>query len=295
MSIQHLHLRFCQYKLTFENLSPTTISWHKRLFNCFLLYSKISEIQQVNKPLVEDWIVWGKIERNWSAQTIRHHLVSLNVFLNWCETEQYIKENTVKKIPKPRLPKTIPKHLSIDQAERLLDCAKIYPYVYAYEKHRAVAIIALFIYTGVRYKELLDLKLEDIDFDNNIVHILSGKGSKDRNIPLSATLKGYLKPYLSERTEINPYSIYFFVSKRSKAKMGDKTLRRLIEKLKIKSKVYYTPHMLRHTFATLMLEGGCDIFSLSKMMGHSDIKTTTIYLSATVGHLQHQISKHPLQ
>lgn len=295
MSIQQLHHRFCQYKLTFENLSSNTILWHKRLFNCFLEYSNVDTVKEVNKALIEDWIVWGKLERNWSPRTIRHHLVSLNVFLSWCEKESYIKENTAKKIPKPRLPKKIPKHLSIDQTERLLDWAKHYPYLYDYEKNRAVAIIAMFIYTGIRYKELLHLKLEDIDFENNIVHVLAGKGAKDRNIPLSPTLKGYLKPYLTERNTINPYSLYFFVSKRSHGKMSDKTLRRLIEKLKVKSKINFTPHMLRHTFATLMLEGGCDIFSLSKMMGHSNIKTTTIYLTATVSHLQSQICKHPLQ
>ena len=71
-------------------------------------------------------------------------------------------------------------------------------------------------------------------------------------------------------------------------------IKRLVEKLREKSGIYFYPHMLRHTFATLMLEGGCDLFALSKMMGHSDIKTTTIYLSATTAHLQEQIKKHPL-
>ncbi len=71
-------------------------------------------------------------------------------------------------------------------------------------------------------------------------------------------------------------------------------LKRLVGQLKKASGLSFTIHKLRHTFATLMLEGGCDIFSLSKMMGHSDIKTTTIYLSATAEHLRSQITKHPL-
>ena len=77
--------------------------------------------------------------------------------------------------------------------------------------------------------------------------------------------------------------------------MSDNVIKRLFAKLQQKSKLKFHPHMLRHTFATLMLEGGCDIFSLSKMMGHSDIKTTAIYLTATVKHLQGQMRKHPLQ
>jgi site-specific recombinase XerD len=104
-----------------------------------------------------------------------------------------------------------------------------------------------------------------------------------------------LKPYLLERSETNPYSIYFFVSRDAKGKLSEKAFRRLITKMRDTSKIFFTPHMLRHTFATLMLEGGCDVFSLSKMLGHSDIKTTTIYLTATVKHLQTQIGKHPLQ
>lgn len=75
--------------------------------------------------------------------------------------------------------------------------------------------------------------------------------------------------------------------------MGPQAVPRLVKKLRDASGIYFYPHMLRHSFATLMLEGGADIFAISKMMGHSDIKTTTIYLSATTAHLQAEIGKHP--
>jgi site-specific recombinase XerD len=71
-------------------------------------------------------------------------------------------------------------------------------------------------------------------------------------------------------------------------------IKRLVEAIREASGIKFTIHKLRHTFATLMLEGGCDIFSLSKMMGHSDIKTTTIYLAASAEHLRAQMIKHPL-
>jgi len=76
--------------------------------------------------------------------------------------------------------------------------------------------------------------------------------------------------------------------------MKYESVKRLVERLRTKSKIHFTPHMLRHTFATLMLEGGADIFAISKMLGHSDIKTTTIYLSATTAHLKSEVEKHPL-
>ena len=76
--------------------------------------------------------------------------------------------------------------------------------------------------------------------------------------------------------------------------MGNATIKDLIQKIRARSGIYFSAHVLRHTFATLMLEGGCDIYSLSKMMGHSEIQTTTIYLSASTVHLHKQIHKHPL-
>lgn len=295
MSILTLHEQFCSDKITFENLSPYTIKWHKAIFRSFHNYSSVHSIDELTRPVIENWIRWGRTERNWSPKTVRSSLMSLSVFLNWCVKEGLIDVNPAKDIKKPRLPKKIPKHLTIPQAEQLLQWAQAYPYHYAFEKNRAVAILAMFIYSGVRYQELINLKLSDVDLTYKTIRVISGKGDKDRLIPLSNNLEGYLIPYLKERENINPYSLYFFVSKKIRGKMSDNVIKRLFAKLELKTKQHIYPHMLRHTFATLMLEGGCDIFSLSKMMGHSDIKTTSIYLTATVQHLQLQINKHPLQ
>jgi len=81
MSIIILHQRFCEYKTTFENLSPKTIKWHEMLFKSFVKFSSVSSIAEVNKKIVENWIIWGKTSRDWSPKTIRSSLVSLNVYL----------------------------------------------------------------------------------------------------------------------------------------------------------------------------------------------------------------------
>ncbi len=87
---------------------------------------------------------------------------------------------------------------------------------------------------------------------------------------------------------------YFFVGSKAREKVGNKALSCLVTKLRDASGIYFAPHMLRHTYTTLMLEDGCNLFSLSKLTGNADIKTTTIYLSATVCHLQRQALKHPV-
>ncbi len=295
MTILALHEQFCADKITFENLSPYTIKWHKAIFRSFHTFSDIGSIEELHRSVVENWIRWGRTERNWSPKTVRSSLMSLSVFLNWCVKESIIETNPTKEIKKPRLPKKIPKHLTVAQAEKLLQWAQAYPYHYDFEKNRAVAILAMFMYSGVRYQELVNLKFTDVDLTYHTIRVISGKGDKDRLIPLCHNLEGYLLPYLKERENINPYSPFFFVSKTLRGRMSDNVIKRLFAKLEQKTKMHIHPHMLRHTFATLMLEGGCDIFSLSKMMGHSDIKTTSIYLTATVQHLQQQINKHPLQ
>ncbi len=295
MHLVSLHERFCQYKSVNECLSPRTIKWHQNLFRSFIQFTPIETIEELSRHVVEDWIFWGHSERNWSPKTIRGSLMALSVFFNWCVKEEIIDYNPVKDIRKPRLPHKIPKHLSLEQVEHLLFCANRFPYVYEYERNRAIAILTMFIYSGLRYKELINLKLTDIDFTQMCIRVYDGKGGKDRVIPISPHLENYLRPYLQEREYLNPYSPYFFVSKTLTGKMSDNVIKRLFAKLKQKSKLHFTAHALRHTFATLMLEGNTDIYTLSELMGHSSIVTTQIYLHATVNHKRAEIVKHPLK
>jgi site-specific recombinase XerD len=292
--VLQIHRRFCDYCLVFKGNTKQTIRWYKESIKYLVEHSKAEKISDISKHTVEDWLLWGKLERDWAPKTIRNRLQSLSLFFEWCVQEKYMPENPCANIPKPKLPKRIPKHLSKEQALKLLDWARHFKYDYTFERKRGVAIIAMFIYTGIRLEELRELKMQDIDFSERTVFVKSGKGEKDRVVPMSLRLMEILEEYIKDRKRMKKESIYFFTALRSDEQMGEKVIPRLVKRLREKSGVYFYPHLLRHTFATLMLEGGCDLFSLSKMMGHSDIKTTTIYLSATVTHLQEQILKHPL-
>ncbi len=264
-------------------------------FNQFIRHTQIERVQDITRLVYEEWIICGKLEKNWSPKTVRLHLQSMSLFLDWCVGQELIEKNTVKDIPKPKIPAQIPKNLSKDQVVTLMDWAKNYPYNYKFERTRSVAILATFIYSGLRKEELRNLKVTDMDFESKSIFVKCGKGGKDRVVPLHPGLIIYLEDYLKDRRRLKKMCPYFFTAMRQDSRMGENVIKRLVVRLREKSGIYFYPHILRHTFATMMLEGGCNLYALSKMLGHSDIKTTTIYLSATKSHLQDQIIKHPMQ
>jgi site-specific recombinase XerD len=155
-------------------------------------------------------------------------------------------------------------------------------------------MFATFLFAGLRKKELINLKLTDVDLENLSIFINQGKGSKDRIVPMSYTLAQSLKRYLEERKRLNKTCPELFCSLNRNMGFTDNGLKHLMANIRKTFKTKFTIHKLRHTFATLMLEGGCDIFSLSKMMGHDNIKTTTLYLASSPEHLRNQMTKHPL-
>ncbi len=216
------------------------------------------------------------------------------VFFRWCVKQGYMVKNPIEEIEVPKLEKKLPPKLSKQNTLRLLEIVNNYPYEYKFLRYRNYAIFATFIYAGLRKQELLHLKYTDVDIENLTLFVRQGKGSKDRIIPISYTLAQSLKKYLDERKKLNKTNPEFFSSLRGNIGFTSDGLKRLVEQVRKSSGVTFSVHKLRHTFATLMLEGGCDIFSLSKMMGHSDIKTTTIYLAASAEHLRAQMTKHPL-
>jgi len=202
--------------------------------------------------------------------------------------------NPTDDIEMPKTDKRLPPKLTKQEVMRLLEIVYNYPYPYTFQRNRNHAIFAMFVYAGLRKNELLHLKLMDVDLSNLSIFIRQGKGSKDRVVPMSTSLAGTLRRYLEERNRLNKTCPEFFTSLNRNLGFTESGLKRLVELIKNASGIQFSVHKLRHTFATLMLEGGCDIFSLSKMLGHSDIKTTTIYLAASPEHLRGQIMKHPL-
>lgn len=294
MNIHILHERFCEEARLVLNLSPATLKWYRYTFGYYAKHSRVEVLEEVTTQGLKEFLYYGRLEREWTAESFVNMRKGLKSFFKWCVKSGYLSSNPIDPIEKPKLGKKLPKRLTKEEAFKILEVSFNMKYGYRFNPYRNRAIFAVMIYAGLRAKEMMDLKVRDIDFDNGIIHVMQGKGGKDRIVPICTALKEILKAYWVERERLKKDTAYFFTRMRGSGPFTYNCLKRVVDAVKKQAKIDFSGHRLRHTFATLMLEGGCDLFTLSKMMGHSDIKTTTIYLSASVGHMREQILKHPL-
>ena len=294
MDIQILAQKFFDHSRYFKGYTEATVKKYKYVLDMYCRMAGVTIIKEVSESNVRDLFLRGRTERKWSVSTFQCFYKCLKVFFRWCITNGYLEKNPVEGIEVPRLERKLPSKLTKQEALRLTEVAFHYPYDYPFLRYRNHAIFSTFIFAGLRKNELLHLKLGDVDIDNLTIFIRQGKGRKDRIVPMSYTLAQSISRYLTERKKLNRTCPEFFISLNRNCGFTQNGLKWLVANIRSASKIRFTIHQLRHTFATLMLEGGCDIYSLSKMMGHSDINTTTIYLSASAEHLRSQISKHPL-
>ena len=294
MDISILLEQFCDYSLSIRGYSKDTIRRYRYVIKSCGKFTGITQISQVTEEGIRALFYFGRTQRKWSVNTFIVYHKTLLVFFRWCVKQGYLTKNPILEIEVPKLEKKLPPKLNKQITLRLLEIVYNYPYEHRFLRYRNHAIFSTFVFAGLRKQELLNLKFNDVDTDNLTIFIRQGKGGKDRIIPISFTLAQTLQRYLVERKRLNKVNPEFFSSLRGNVGFTDGGLKKLVEQMRKSSGIPFSVHKLRHTFATLMLEGGCDIFSLSKMMGHSDIKTTTIYLAASAEHLRAQITKHPL-
>ncbi|MBM4305160.1 MAG: hypothetical protein FJ123_00340 [Deltaproteobacteria bacterium] len=294
MEIKNLVRRFCDYSTYIRGYSQDTIRRYHQTMGYFSRTSNITEIEEITMEKVRNFFFQGRAMMGWSSNSFITYHKTLAVFFRWCVQEGVMNQNFTDEIELPKLEKKLPSKLTKQQTLKILEIVYNYPYEYPFLRFRNYAIFATFILAGLRRKELLNLKVTDVDLENMSIFVRQGKGGKDRVVPICYKLAESLEKYLAERKRLKRTCAEFFVSLNHNMGFTENGLKHLVEDIKRASGIKFSVHKLRHTFATLMLEGGCDIFSLSKMMGHSDIKTTTIYLAASVEHLRSQISKHPL-
>ena len=296
MEVSFLFEQFIAYIVHIRNYSPATISGYRSTFRQFIRENKLegAKLNTINQFTVENWLMEWRINKKWMANTFIWHHKHLNCFYEWMKKKWIVPENFIKSIEKPRLEQRIPRRLSLDQSEKLLQAIRSSRYKYTFEKQKSLAIISLMLFGWLRKSEVLNLKIYNVDMDKSIIHIIQGKWKKDRLVPMCSHLRTILDGYIKERQRLWKTSEFFINPSQQDNQSWQKSIARIIDKLKAKTKLDFSAHSLRHTFATLMLEWWCDIYTLSKIMWHSKITTTTIYLTCSEKLLLSSIEKHPL-
>lgn len=209
------------------------------------------------------------------VSTVNRHISSLKSFFNYLVDESIIKVSPMEEVSSLKKAKKLPKYLSISEVNKLLNIPLNSEFDY-----RNKAMLELMYATGLRVSELVSIEYSNIDFENSIIRI-NGKGKKERIIPLGEVASYYLKVYLNDyRSKLLKRNTYnqVFLNNHGKpiTRQGFNYILENIRELTGITKEI-TPHVLRHSFATHLLEGGADIRSIQEMLGHENISTTNIY------------------
>jgi integrase/recombinase XerD len=210
-----------------------------------------------------------------SAKSVSRNISTLKSFYKFLMIEKYVNKSPLTNVVNPKVKKELPKVLSEEEVIKLLDFQINDNYGY-----RNKAMLELMYSSGLRVSELINLKMTDVDLELEVVRIF-GKGSKERIIPLGAyaslALKEYITYYRGSLLK-KKNSDYLFLSSR-----GDKMTRQAFFKILKKIakeqgiKTEFSPHTLRHSFATHLLKHGADLRSIQELLGHSDVSSTQIY------------------
>ncbi|AIU70834.1 recombinase XerC [Thermococcus eurythermalis] len=187
-------------------------------------------------------------------------------------------DDEAEKLKPPKVPRSLPKALTREEVKRLLS-------VIPPTRKRDRLIVLLLYGAGLRVSELCNLKKGDIDLDRGIIVVRGGKGAKDRVVPIPEFLAKEIRSYLETRSDSSEY-LLVEERRKNKDRLSPKTVWYLLRKYGEKAGVEVTPHKLRHSFATHMLERGVDIRAIQELLGHSNLSTTQIYTKVTVEHLK---------
>jgi integrase/recombinase XerC len=286
--------RYIDY-LKFEKRysAHTILAYHTDLddFTKFLsLQYSVTDLLQADHNLIRSWLI-SLIDNKITPRSINRKLSTLKSFYRYCQRQDWIKNSPMLKVVAPRTSKQLPVFLTHDNLTDLLEKVEFTP---DYAGSRDKMIITLFYATGIRRMELVQITSSDLDLDKGTLKVL-GKRNKERIVPLGENVISQLKDYLLLRNEFltenklasenNNHSL-FVTSK------GFPVYSRLVYTIVhkylslIASNSKLSPHVLRHTFATHMLDDGADLNAIKEILGHSSLAATQVYTHNTIEKLK---------
>src|ERR1700730_15497972 len=257
-----------------RNYSQSTVTSYVKIVAAFAKHFDHPP-DQMGPEQIRAYQVYLINERKLNARTVGHHTAALRFF--FCKTLK--RAYPIEEVRYPKAPRRLPTILTHEEAIRLIDSASNL-------FHRAMLMTVYS--TGMRRAEMCQLKVADIDSDRMLIHIRQGKGRRDRDVPLSPKLLETLRQYwlwMRPKTYLFPGTVNGSrADKPITPKMLWEACREAAQRAGITKAV--RPHLLRHSFATHLLEGGADLPTLQALLGHADLKPTSIYLHLSERHLK---------
>ena len=274
--------RFLNYLIVEKGLSKNTIEAYSHGLNRFLNYLRrkgMEEVGEISKLDIREFLLFLK-KKGLSSKTLARNLVSIRVFLRFLTEESILSANPAEEIESPKTAKTLPEILSLEEVETLLE----QPDTQIPQGMRDRAMLEMLYATGMRVSELTQLQVNHVHLEAGYV-LIYGKGSKERIVPIGNEAMKWARRYMGETRERflkKRESPFLFVNRSGKPMSRQhfwKSIKAYGRRAGIRKRI--APHLIRHSFASHLLERGADLRSVQLMLGHVDISTTQIYTHVT--------------
>ena len=291
--------RFKDYLLREERLSQNTVISYLNDLDEFSLFLKneysVTEPAEVHRNFIRTWVM-QLISQKYAATSVNRKTSALKTYFRFLQREGIVKRNPCTGIASIKAPKRIPHFLQTDQINDIIEPSTEISSNENYKDYLAVIIVELFYGTGMRRAELTGLHLNDYDIGMKRIKV-RGKGNKERYIPLTLSLVNLLGDYLEKRNQIKGSgdSQNLLITHTGRPVYAQYVYRLVRDCIaKVSTHEYKGPHLLRHTFATHLLNNGADLMSIKELLGHSSLASTQVYTHNTFEKLKQAYSNaHP--
>ncbi len=283
---------FFGYLAVERNVSPHTLNAYRSdldMFREFVLQEQGREaaVDAVNHLTIRRYL--SLLHKSHRKSSIGRKLAAIRAFFKYLLREGVVRKNPAELVSTPKKEKKVPFHLNIDEVTSLVEAPREDDLLSLRDR----AILETLYSCGVRVSELTGLNIGEVDLENGLARVL-GKGGKERLVPLGSQAVSALAAYLAARN--HPSCTAPLLLNARGGRLTSRSVARIVDKyiLKIAAMKKISPHTLRHTFATHMLEGGADLRSIQELLGHASLSTTQKYTHVTIDRLMEVYDKaHP--
>jgi integrase/recombinase XerC len=278
--------KFLEYLHYEKNFSKHTIKSYRSDLEQFAAYLKytyeIGKPEEANASMIRSWMA-GLMQEKVTARSVVRKASALRTFYRYLMREEVLKVSPMGKVNTPKIPSRLPVFVTKKDIDTLF---RSIPFSDDYDGMRDRLVLEMFYATGIRLSELITLKDSDVDVYSLTIKVF-GKRSKERIIPITPLLKEYIDAYRVEKSKEGLKSDFFFITDKGK-QLYEKLVYLIVKKYlgEVTTLQKKSPHVLRHTFATHILDNGADINTVKELLGHANLAATQVYTHNTLEKLK---------